>query len=390
MGVDDGWLEGDQALYANLVADVRRRLLVASSEDAVVDMRGAWQSLPVSRVDADLDFYLAVVRSRSEVQRPHVVLVETDGAPSGILVGRLEGVTLDTRIGYRSVYQPTVRSLTIVHGGIIATREMEDLLALRDSLEESLRRRDADVLFFPSLHVASAAYSVFASMAGTLRRQHVIETHFHRRLALPGNFDEFLASRSRKIRSGIRYDTKKLLLAFGDDLKIDVAREPADFDRIMSDLPSIAVHTYQHGLGASFLDTEERRNLVRLALDRGWFRAWVLYRNDRPIAFWQGMVYDRIYYSGSTGYHPDYQKFRVGIYLLMRVIEDLCADPEVDFLDFGLGDADYKRQFASESWEERDVIIFAPTLRAVRYQLHTDPHPHAVDRDKGLCSSVSA
>ena len=343
-----------------------RRILVARSEEAVLDMRDAWRRVPVSRVDAELDFYLAVVRSRPEVQRPHVVLIEVDGIPSGILVGRIERVRLETRIGYRSVYRPAVRSLTIVHGGVIATSGLQDLAAIRNSLEESLRQREADVIFFPSLRVDSTAYSVFGSMAGPFRRQHVVETRSHRRLELPASFDEFLASRSKKIRSGIRYDTKKLLQAFGEELEIEMARDPADFARVMAELPSIAEHTYQHALGASFSDTEESRNLVRLALRLGWFRSWVLYRNDQPIAFWQGMVYDRVYYSGSTGYHPEYRRFRVGIYLLMRVIADLCADPEVDYLDFGFGDAEYKRHFSSESWEERDVTIFAPTFRAVR------------------------
>jgi CelD/BcsL family acetyltransferase involved in cellulose biosynthesis len=103
--------------------------------------------------------------------------------------------------------------------------------------------------------------------------------------------------------------------------------------------------------------------LTRLALERGWFRAWVLYDEQTPIAFWQGNVYGRVYHSGTTGYDPAYRKDRVGIYLLMRVIEDLCSVPEVDIFDFGFGDADYKRHFSDEAWDESDVVVFAPTLR---------------------------
>jgi CelD/BcsL family acetyltransferase involved in cellulose biosynthesis len=56
----------------------------------------------------------------------------------------------------------------------------------------------------------------------------------------------------------------------------------------------------------------------------------------------------------------------VGVYLLMRVIEDACADPTLHVLDFGPGEAAYKQQFSSESWEERNLAIFAPTFRARR------------------------
>jgi len=33
--------------------------------------------------------------------------------------------------------------------------------------------------------------------------------------------------------------------------------------------------------------------------------------------------------------------------------------------DFGFGDADYKRHFSDESWDESDLVLFAPTARAV-------------------------
>jgi CelD/BcsL family acetyltransferase involved in cellulose biosynthesis len=45
------------------------------------------------------------------------------------------------------------------------------------------------------------------------------------------------------------------------------------------------------------------------------------------------------------------------------VIEELCAEPGVDVFDFGFGDADYKRHFSDESWEESDLTVFAPRLR---------------------------
>jgi len=50
----------------------------------------------------------------------------------------------------------------------------------------------------------------------------------------------------------------------------------------------------------------------------------------------------------------------------MRVIEDACADPSLDVLDFGPGDAAYKRQFSSDSRVERNVVVFAPTFRGRR------------------------
>ncbi len=66
------------------------------------------------------------------------------------------------------------------------------------------------------------------------------------------------------------------------------------------------------------------------------------------------------------GFDDAYAEHRVGIYLLMRVIEDACADPSSIVLDFGPGDAAYKEQYSNESREERNVVVFAPTFRARR------------------------
>ena len=50
----------------------------------------------------------------------------------------------------------------------------------------------------------------------------------------------------------------------------------------------------------------------------------------------------------------------------MRMIEELCAEDGIDVLDYGFGESEYKRRFGSESWEEEDVLVFAPTFRGVR------------------------
>ena len=43
----------------------------------------------------------------------------------------------------------------------------------------------------------------------------------------------------------------------------------------------------------------------------------------------------------------------------MRMIEDLSRHPTVFAIDYGFGDAQYKRSFADESRDEADVRIFA-------------------------------
>ena len=101
-------------------------------------------------------------------------------------------------------------------------------------------------------------------------------------------------------------------------------------------------------------------------MNRGWFRVYVLYVGGAPVAFWQGSVYARTFFTGTPGYDPAFADYGIGRYLLVRVIEQLCEDDEVDLIDYGFGDADYKRRFGNESWEEADVVLFARRFRPLR------------------------
>ena len=101
-------------------------------------------------------------------------------------------------------------------------------------------------------------------------------------------------------------------------------------------------------------------------MERGWFRAYVLYLDDEPIAFWQGQAYNGVFSTGVPGFDPAYAEHRVGNYVLFKLIADLCADESIDTLDYGFGDAEYKRRFGTRSWEEQDVHLFAPTAKGFR------------------------
>ena len=87
------------------------------------------------------------------------------------------------------------------------------------------------------------------------------------------------------------------------------------------------------------------------------------------------------------GYDEAYAEHRVGIYLLMRVIEDACADPALRVLDFGPGDAAYKQQFSNESVQERNLVVFAPTFRARRINADADGDPRRRRGSPAACST---
>jgi CelD/BcsL family acetyltransferase involved in cellulose biosynthesis len=350
-------------------AAVPARASVARTIAEVEGLRSEWTELHWERVDADIDFYLAVLRSRPEVVRPHVLVHRGEDGPEGMVVGRIEDVELKSSIGYRVVARPRVRSLTVVPRGIAGADTPKAARTLLAALTGTLARGEADVLVLPGLRTDSPLYEAARSEPRLLCRDHLVEAGVHHRLRLPESFDELLATRSRSTREAVKRYGKRLLRDHGERLSVEVFSRPEEAARLFHDLEAVATKTYQRGLGVAFADTEGQRALVRLGLERGWFRAWVLYLAGTPIAFWPGYAYNGTFFIGTPGYDPAYADYRVGQFLQMRMLEDLCADDAVEALDYGPGEAEYKRRFGNESWEEADVLVFAPTPRAVRINL---------------------
>ena len=109
-----------------------------------------------------------------------------------------------------------------------------------------------------------------------------------------------MALRSNKSRKALRYDDTRFRRTFGDRMTLR-RYGPDDQDpRLLEDMRQVAAHAYQRGLGVNDLEGPTNSALLALAREKGWLRAWVLYLDDQPVAFWWGTVYAGILPSG----HP--------------------------------------------------------------------------------------
>ena len=129
----------------------------------------------------------------------------------------------------------------------------------------------------------------------------------------------------------------------------------------------------KHSLVKSYLggiqalpDAREWENRIRLWLGKGCFSAYFLYLEGKPCAYQHLVRYAGTAHAMGTAYDPAFQRYAPGRFLQMRVIECLCEDDGIENLDYGFGDAEYKREICNEKWHEADVYMFAPTFRGMR------------------------
>ena len=335
---------------------------VARTFEEVLALRQVWELLQSPFVTSDLEFILTYVKKTPGVIRPHAVVLRDDSGPIALASGRVEDVRLPARLGPKTVLNPEVRALTITYGGFMGQVDETTAPRLLAAVKESVEPGEVDVIRLRMLAVGSPVHAVATRSSPLLRRERFSTEMPHWRAEIPGSLDEFLARRSRRRRESVRRYSKRLEKTYGDEARVEIFRTRDQIDRLFADSALVHRETYQHVLGVGFSDATVQRALTELAMDKGWFHGYVLYLKGSPAAFWHGNAYKGVFGIGATGFDPAFADARPGTYLLMRVVEDLAADDSVQTLDFGFGDAEYKRHFGDERRIEQDVVLIEPRV----------------------------
>src|SRR5208283_2930663 len=198
------------------------RIVTSVSEiEEIREFWTAWQSNPTSAIDN----FLRILRYRSEIQRPHVIVVYRDGHPDSILVGRLEHTRISFKIGYLKLFQPQVRVLCFMHGGFLGNQSIENSEYVTREIMRCLSRGEADVARLEFVRTDSSLYGAAKGVPGILCRDHVAPIQLHGCLRLPGSFEEFIGNLSRKERHNLRRQAKRLQADFPGGMRIQCSRQ---------------------------------------------------------------------------------------------------------------------------------------------------------------------
>jgi len=339
------------------------RVTVAASPEEIDGVRASWDALQRDAPATDPRFFLEFSAAEPGAIRPHVVLLERDGVPEAALVAKIRRMSLPRRLGPVTLYSPTLRALVVVDGGVLGLVEPGTAATLVDALLAVLERGEADVCVIRHVPLPSPLRDAILQHVPRHRRSIERRAEVRWSRPIPDDYDELLATLSKNARKGLRSSISRLEREFGDRLALRAFRSPSELDGYFHDAEEISRETYQRDLGVGFRDDDAARRLATFTAERGWFRGWVLYLDERPVAFDLGVVYRQTFHWISGGFDPAFAEHRPGAYLTARILKEICADPAVSALDFGLGDADYKRRLACSRQLERDVVFFAARAR---------------------------
>jgi len=253
----------------------------------------------------------------------------------------------------------------VLPGGWLGDWPREAVEFLCAFLDGLLRRGEADAIHLQDLPAGSDRAEVFAACSTWPWRDRHPTTTAHWRMSIPRAFDAWEAARPRRERTDTkRYDTR-IRQAFGDGVTVDRFQSVDEVPEAVALVERIARTSYQRGIGAGFRDTEDTRARWHAAAEGGVLDVRVLRLGGEPVAFTSGFRLGDTLWLEHLGYDPVYRRYRPGMFVLLRLIEDLSRGGDVQTIDLGVGDADYKRRLHDQNHDHVSLYLFAPSMRGL-------------------------
>jgi hypothetical protein len=178
------------------------------------------------------------------------------------------------------------------------------------------------------------------------------------------SLDDYYSRLTPKGRHELKRKTKRFREEAGPDAGISVHRTPDEATAFHRAARELSARTYQErrldaGLPAGDAYLEELRTAA--AADR--FRGFLLARGGRTLAYGACRAFeDDVLWYEHTGYDVEARALNPGIALLHGMIDALVAEGRFKILDYGFGEAQYKRETATDHLDVARLWWLRPTL----------------------------
>lgn len=180
-----------------------------------------------------------------------------------------------------------------------------------------------------------------------------------RKIEFPSPPDEYWKKFSSKTRNTFRRKQKKI--GASRLVRVSEAEQVSEF---LSAAHQISQHTWQsQKLGLRIQNNETELRLFTFLATQRALRSYLLFVDEKPAAFLMGTQFNGHFAYEEVGYHRDYADRSPGQVLLLHVLDDLLKDNPPRVFDFGGGDADYKRLFATVTTQGGSVWLMPNGVR---------------------------
>jgi len=179
---------------------------------------------------------------------------------------------------------------------------------------------------------------------------------------LDQGFDAWFAGLSANSRSALKRKRRKLEEACGGALDVRQYCRPGEVGEFFTHARTVSAETYQEKLLDAGLPADALPGIRALA-QRGEMRGWLLFLDERPIAYLYAPARGRTLLYAHLGYRAEFGHLSPGSVLQLEAMRMLLEEGAFAYFDFTEGDGQHKRQFATASVPSQDLVLIRDTLR---------------------------
>jgi CelD/BcsL family acetyltransferase involved in cellulose biosynthesis len=221
-------------------------------------------------------------------------------------------------------------------------------------------------VYFKSVPQTSKWYDLLVKVANDDKACFPLITReetFHY-LTLPSSFDGFLQRFTKKKRYNLKRQLRLIEDAYTGKLRLECITSTDGVDAFLEASSVVAAASWKEISLTRTLEknTDNHAKYTDVA-KRGLFRSYVLRDGERPVAYVLGYQWGDIYHYSDVAYAESESYLSPGIVLLFLIIRDLIESTSTRQINFGVCDADYKRQFADQHTRDRSLLVFRLNLR---------------------------
>lgn len=231
-------------------------IVAATNFEEIEAIRPIWEQMqrdePHPVPNADIDRYFSVVKTSGDDVRPHIMVMKCEGRPVAITIGRIEKRRLDFKLGYKTLFSPALRCLSVVYGGIIGQPSAELCEALIGEIMNVLRRGQADLVYFNHLGIDSPIYKLCKTVPGFFSRSYFVPAESYWQTYIPDKVEEFYRQIPNSRKRRWSRDIRQLETISSSEIKIACYRQLSDVNHLIDVACQIKESTYKSGLAVYF------------------------------------------------------------------------------------------------------------------------------------------
>lgn len=179
-----------------------------------------------------------------------------------------------------------------------------------------------------------------------------------------GNYEAYLQTLGKKSRQNLQRTTRKLFRE--QNARVELYRDESQVAPFLDDLDTIFKNTWQaRTFGYKPRNDRKSLDFYQNIAREGWLRSYILYIDDQPVAFEHVFQFGQWFEFRECGFDSDWSSYGVGSIAILLALKDIFDETDSAVtVDFGIGEAPYKKTFGNQTREIAAVNLYSMSAKA--------------------------